>query len=51
MLRQTQATLAIEDLKIGKMGIDAIGKMLKGEISREDYQKMMKENYKSNGKH
>ncbi|MBP3804266.1 MAG: helix-turn-helix domain-containing protein [Oribacterium sp.] len=51
LLRQTQATLAIEDLKIGKMGIDAIGKMLKGEISREDYQKMLKENYKSNGKH
>ncbi len=51
MLRQTQATLAIENLGIGKAGVNAIGKMLKGEISREEYQKMLKENYKANGKH
>ncbi|MBR5762407.1 MAG: helix-turn-helix domain-containing protein [Lachnospiraceae bacterium] len=51
MLRQTQATLAIENLSIGKAGVDAIGKMLKGEISRAEYQKMLKENYKANGKH
>ena len=50
MLRQTQATLSIENLKIGETGVEAIGKMLKGEISRDDYQKMLKENYKANGK-
>ena len=51
MLRQTQATLAIEELGIGRSGVNAIGKVLKGEISREDYQKMLKENYKVHGKH
>ena len=51
MLRQTQATLAIENLHMGQAGINAIGQMLKGEVSREDYQKMLKENYKANGKH
>ena len=40
----------VENLEIGKAGVNAIGKMLKGEISREEYQKMLKENYKSNGK-
>jgi len=51
MLRQTNATLLIENLKIGNLGIEAIGEMLKGKISREDYQKMLKEKYKANGKH
>lgn len=51
MLRQTQASLSIENLKVGKPGVEAIGKMLKGQISREDYQKMLKENYRANGKH
>ena len=31
--------------------MNAIGKVLKGESSREDYQKMLKENYKAHGKH
>ncbi len=47
LLRQTQATLSIEDLKIGKVGEEAIGNMLKGDISREDYQKKLKENYRA----
>ena len=49
MLRQTQATLAIENLGMGLSGVNAIGRMLKGDISREDYQKMLKENYKNLG--
>ena len=51
MLRQTNATLLIENLKIGNLGIEVIGEMLKGKISREDYQKMLKEKYKANGKY
>ncbi len=51
MIRQTKATLSIENLKIGKVGIEALGSLAKGDISREDYQKMLKENYKANGKH
>ena len=49
-LRQTQATLAIEGLKMSTTGINEIGRMLKGEISREDYQEALKEKYKANGK-
>jgi len=51
MLRQTQATLALEGIKIGKTGLNAIEKVLSGDISREGYQKMLKENYKANGMH
>lgn len=51
ILRHTQATLAIENLGMGRSGVNAIGRMLKSEISREDYQKMLKENYKTHGKH
>ena len=51
MLRQTQATLALEGIKIGKTGLNAIEKVLSGDISREGYQKMLKENYQANGMH
>ena len=47
MIRQTKATLSIENIKIGKVGIEAMGSMLKGDISIQDYQKMIKENYKA----
>lgn len=47
MIRQTKATLSIENLKIGKVGTEAMGSMLKGDISIQDYQKMIKENYKA----
>ncbi|PWT27427.1 hypothetical protein [Butyrivibrio fibrisolvens] len=47
MIRQTMATLSIENLKIGKVGTEAMGSMLKGDISIQDYQKMLKENYKA----
>ncbi|MBR1892572.1 MAG: helix-turn-helix domain-containing protein [Lachnospiraceae bacterium] len=50
VLRQTQATLAIENLKMSTAGIEEIGRMLKGEISREEYQMALKERYKSDGK-
>ncbi len=51
MLRQTQATLALENLSVGNIAMNAMGKVIKGKISREEYQKMLKENYKANGKH
>jgi hypothetical protein len=47
MIRQTMATLSIENLKIGKVGTEAMGSMLKGDISIQDYQKMLKDNYKA----
>ena len=46
-LRQTQATLLIENMKLSNSGIKEISKMLKGEISREEYQKALKESYKA----
>lgn len=49
-LRQTQATLSIENLKVSTDGINEISRMLKGEITREEYQKALKEKYKANGK-
>ena len=51
IIRQTKATLSIEDLKIGKAGMEALGSILNGDISREDYQKMLKENYKASNQH
>ena len=50
-LRQIQATLEIENMKLSKFGIEEMAKMLKGEISREEYQKELKERYLTNGKH
>ncbi len=47
MICQTMATLSIENLKIGKVGTEAMGSMLKGDISIQDYQKMLKENYRA----
>ena len=49
-LRQTQATLSIENLKLSTDGINEMSRMLKGEITREEYQTALKEKYKANGK-
>ncbi|MCR5032433.1 MAG: macro domain-containing protein [Lachnospiraceae bacterium] len=46
-IQQAQATLSIEDMKMSTEGILEIGKMLKGEMTREQYQQALKENYKA----
>lgn len=45
-IRQTKATLEIEELQLSDDGISEIGKLVKGEISREEFQKKLKEKYK-----
>ena len=44
-IRQTQATLSLEQLTLSDGGIAEITKMVKGEISREEYQRNLKERY------
>lgn len=44
-IRQTEATLAIEQLQLNKEGISEIKCLVKGEISREEFQKKLKEKY------
>ncbi|MCR5652153.1 MAG: hypothetical protein K6F86_13345 [Lachnospiraceae bacterium] len=46
-IRQTKATLAIEQLKLSEDGISEIGKLVKGDISREEFQQKLKEKYLS----
>ena len=44
-IRQTKATLEIEELQLNDDGLSEIGKLVKGEISREEFQKKLKEKY------
>ena len=44
-IKQTQATLALEGLRLGEEGITGITKLVKGEISREEYQRQLREKY------
>jgi len=44
-LRQTQATLSLEQLSLTESGTNEITRMIKGEISREDYQRELRERY------
>ena len=44
-IRQTKTTLEIEELQLSDDGISEIGKLVKGEISREEFQKKLKEIY------
>lgn len=44
-IRQTKATLEIEELQLSDDGISEVGKLVKGEISREEFQKKLKEKY------
>ena len=45
VIRQTQATLALEGLKLDGEGVIEIGKLVRGEITREDYQRQLREKY------
>ncbi len=44
-IRQTEATLAIEKLKVNEEWISEIKCLIKGEISRERFQKKIMEKY------
>ena len=44
-LRQTQATLSLEVMRLTEDGISDIKKLVQGDISREEYQSRLKENY------
>ena len=47
IIRQTQATLSLEQLYLDEEGMVDIKKLIKGELTREDYQKSLKERYRS----
>ena len=42
-IRQTKATLAIEELQINEDGISELEKLVKGDMSREEFQQKLKE--------
>ena len=46
VIRQTQATLALENLSLNTEGISEIKSLVKGEMTREEFQKKLKEKYK-----
>jgi transcriptional regulator with XRE-family HTH domain len=50
-IRQMQATLAIEDLLLSDSEISGIADVVTGTISREEFQRKLKENYSRDGKH
>ena len=45
VIRQTQATLAIEHMQLDEDGVSEIRKLILGELTREAYQKRLKEKY------
>lgn len=47
ILRQTQATLAMEDLSLNEDGRADIKRLIKGEMTREEFQKKLKERYRT----
>ena len=44
-VRQTKATLAIEELQISEEGISELEKLVKGDMSREEFQQKLKVKY------
>ena len=47
VIRQTKATLAIEQMQLSDEGISEIERLVKGEISREGFQKKLREKYQT----
>lgn len=45
IIRQTQATLSLEQLKLNEEGINDIKKLVRGEMTRAEYQNYLKEKY------
>lgn len=50
VLRQTQATLALEQLDLEERDLFEISKLVQGEVTREEFQKRLKEKYQANGR-
>lgn len=48
IIRQTQATLRMEHLELSDNGISEIKKIVQGEITREEFQEQLKEQFKRN---
>ena len=48
-IRQTQATLGIEQLSLTEEGVSEITKLIKGELTREEYQNNLREKYAAYG--
>ena len=48
MIRQTQAGLAIENMALTEHGLEQLQLLVKGSITREEYQKELKERYQNN---
>lgn len=48
VIRQTQATLALEQFTLETQEISEISKLVQGEITREEFQKRLKEKYLAN---
>ena len=46
-IRQTKATLAIEQLQLNEEGLSEIESLVKGDISREEFQRKLKEKYQT----
>ncbi len=42
IIRQTKATLAIEELQISEEGVSELEKLVRGDISREEFQQKLK---------
>ncbi len=48
VIRQTQATLSLEGLYLKESDIPMLESLVKGDISREQYQTIIKEKYRNN---
>lgn len=48
VIRQTQATLALEQFTLETQELSEISKLVQGEITREEFQKRLKEKYLAN---
>ena len=46
-IRQTRATLALENLELSEIASENLQKMARGEMSREEYQNDLKNRYEN----
>ena len=50
-IRQTQATLSLEQMYLDSKDITKLKEIVRGDITREEYQNSLKEKYQVNEKH
>ena len=48
IIRQTQATLALEQFNLKEQDLSEISKLVQGEVSREEFQRRLREKYRTN---